>query len=228
MAGFWDSSTDHTYLTSSNKQMLETYSSQQIDQYEERGQSFDLSNIKGVAKRRIVHFAIPFLTVLTLGCGFVAIQRPVFQAGGEILLQSSGIAPDLVHPTVTELTDERFEVFKQRILDGQNLMSIMDKYDLFPRERKSMSRLELLDLMRERVGIKPLEPIRPSSPTIAFAVTFDYDVPSVALNVANVFLTQILSGDADRRATNATEATRVMEQEVKRFRDQHALVVSAD
>lgn len=207
--------------------MLDTVSSPGI-QYEDQsqGRGFDPSYFIGIAKRRIVHFAVPFLLVLAIGSAFIAIQRPLFQAAGEILLQSPGIAPELVHPTVTELTDERFEVFRQRILSGQNLMALVEKYNLFPRERESVSGLELLDLMRQRVGIKPVEPLRASSPTIAFAISFDYEVPATALNVANELLTEILSEDANRRSSSATEATRVLEEEVKRLQEQHAAVVA--
>ena len=98
------------------------------------------------------------MLVILLGFAFIAIQRPIFRAGGEILLQSPGIAPDLVHPTVTELTDERFEVFKQRIMAGDNLMAVVEKYNLFPREQSLMSGPELLDLMRERVGLQVCSP----------------------------------------------------------------------
>src|SRR5277367_3625081 len=123
--------------------MLETYSAPQPVLYEGSGKdlyegskdNIDLSYYFGIVKRRSLHFAFPFLLVVLLGFAFIAIQRPVFRAGGEILLQSPGIAPDLVHPTVTELTDERFEVFKQRIMAPDNLTAVVEKYNLFPREQ---------------------------------------------------------------------------------------------
>ena len=214
--------------------MLETYSSPQPALYEGSGQNLyegssqniDLSYYIGIVKRRSLHFAFPFLLVILLGFAFIAIQRPIFRAGGEILLQSPGIAPDLVHPTVTELTDERFEVFKQRIMAGDNLMAVVEKYNLFPREQSLMSGPELLDLMRERVGLKSVAPDRPSSPTIAFALTFDYEVPALALTVANEFLREILNEDASRRTNNATGATQVLEQEVANLQAQHDAVVA--
>ena len=72
------------------------------------------------------------------------------------LLNPQEIAPDLVHPTITEQADQRFEVFKQRIMAADNLINVANKYNLFPGQRKSMSEIQLRDLMRHSVGIKPV------------------------------------------------------------------------
>ena len=48
-----------------------------------------------------------------------------------------------------EVADARIQVIHQRIMTRDNLMEVMNKYKLFPRERTSMSGTELLlDLMR--------------------------------------------------------------------------------
>ena len=77
--------------------------------------------------------------------------------------------------------------------------------------------------MRE-LDFKSVAPDRPSSPTIAFALTFDYEVPALALTVANEFLREILDEDASRRTNNATGATQVLEREVSNLQAQHDAV----
>jgi len=211
--------------------MLQTYSSPQPVLYEERGPNFDLSYIIGILKRRILYFAIPFLLVLMLGSAIVVIQRPIYRAEGKILVESPEIPPDLVHPTITEVADERVQVIQQRIMARDNLMAVVNKYNLFPRERESMSSNELLELIRSRMEIKPVELdaqtlVRPSNPTIAFTLTFDYEVPNLAMSVANEFLTSILSEDASTRTNNAAETSNFLEREVKRLEGEHAAVIA--
>ena len=137
--------------------MLQTFTPQQAGLYEDQGQGFDLSYFIGILKRRIFYFAIPFLLVVMVGFAVVAIQRPIYRAEGKILVESPEIPPDLVHPTITEVANERVQVIQQRIMARDNLMAMVNKYDLFSRDRTWMSGTELLDLIRSRMEIKPVE-----------------------------------------------------------------------
>lgn len=93
-----------------------------------------------------------------------------------------------------------------------------------------MSGSELLDLVRSRMIIKPVEldaqSAVPGNPTIAFTLSFDYEVPNLAAAVANEFLTSILSEDADTRTNNAAETTYFLEREVKRLQGEHDAVAA--
>ena len=206
------------------------YSTQQAPLYEDFGQNFDLSYFMGILKRRLAYFVIPFLLVMMVGFGIVAIQRPIYRAEGKILVQSPEIPPDLVHPTITEVANERVQVIQQRLMARDNLMTVVNKFNLFSHEREWMSGTELLDLIRSRMAIKPVDldaqGVRPNNPTIAFTLTFDYEVPSLAARVANEFLTSILSEDASTRTNNAAETTKFLEREVKRLQGDHEAVIA--
>jgi capsular polysaccharide biosynthesis protein len=210
--------------------MAQTYSPQHSVLYEDHGQSFDLSNLVAILKRRAPYFVIPFLLIIMVGFAVVAIQRPIYRAQGKILVESPEIPPDLVHPTITEVASQRVQVIQQRIMARDNLMGVVNKYNLFPHERAWMSGTELLDLVRSRMEIKPVEldaeTAVPGNPTIAFTLSFDYETPSTAMAVANEFLTSILSEDADTRTNNAAETTQFLEQEVKRLQGEHDAVVA--
>jgi uncharacterized protein involved in exopolysaccharide biosynthesis len=210
--------------------MLQTLNPSQSVLYEENVQGFDLSYYTGILKRRILYFAIPFLLIVMLGFAVVSIQRPIYRAEGKILVQSPEIPSYLVHPTITEVANERVQVIQQRIMARDNLMAVVNKYDLFQHERDWMSGTELLDLIRSRMEIKPVDLDATTqvsgSPTIAFTLSFDYEVPAVAASVANNFLTSILTEDANTRTTNAAETTKFLEREVKRLQDEHDAVIA--
>lgn len=208
--------------------MLQSVPHHQPVLYDDHGQSFDLAYFIDLLKRRILYFAVPFMLVFTIGATIVEIQRPIYRAEGKILVESPEIPPDLVRPTVTELADARIQVIQQRIMTRDNLLGIVNKYKLFPREQAWMSGTELLDLMRNRVEIKPvaLETQRPNNPAIAFTLSFDYEVPDLARRVANDFLTAILSEDASARTSSASETTKFLEREVKRLEGEHDAIVS--
>lgn len=211
--------------------MLETYGSQQSVLYEERSQSPDfsyyLSYFIGILKRRFWYFVIPFSLIATLGYVVIKIQRPIYRAEGKILIEAPAIPPDLVRPTVSEVVDQGIAILKQRVTARDNLIAVMNKYNLFPNERKLLSATQLIDLMRARIELKPLqlELAQPNSPTIAFTLSFEYEDPNLATNVTSEFLTEILNDDASRRTSNATETTKFLESEVKRLQGEHDAIV---
>ncbi len=210
--------------------MLQTYSPAQAIPYEDHSEHFDLSFYIGVFRRRILYFAIPFLLIVMSGSAVVEIQKPIYRAEGKILVESPEIPPELVHPTITEVANERVQVIQQRIMARDNLMAVANKFNLFPREREWMSGTELLDLLRSRMEIKPVDldavNFRTSTPTIAFTLTFDYEVPNLAMRVANEFLTSVLTEDANTRTNNAAETTKFLEREVKRLQGEHEAVIA--
>ena len=137
-----------------------------------------------------------------------------------------------MRPTITEVAEQRVEVIKQRIMARDNLLAVMNKYKLFSREQASMSGTELLDLIRSRTEIVPVEPDaellrrQQAAPTIGFTLSFDYEVPDLARAVANEFLTEILSEDANTRSHSAAETTKFLEREVERLQGEHDSVVA--
>ena len=207
--------------------MLQTFSAPQSDLYEERGQGLDLGYFVGIFNKRIFHFAIPFVLVLITGLLVVAIQRPIYRAEGKILVESPQIPTDLVEPTVTAAATERIQVIQQRLMSRDSLAPIIDKFGLFSSQRQYMTDGQILDLMRERSHIALIDLntqiggnpglMQAKNSAIAFTVSFDYEKPDLATQVANQFLTAILDEDVRARTNRATETTEFLAQEVKRL-----------
>jgi uncharacterized protein involved in exopolysaccharide biosynthesis len=201
--------------------MLQSLSdSQQDPRPESPEQNVGLEHYLTIAKRRLFHFVIPFLVALLLGSLLIAVQRPIYRAEGKILVESQDIPKDLVRPTITDSADQRIQIIKQRILTRDNLLQIVRKFGLFPREQRWMSESQLLDLMKARTELKLVDlqlPIQILENTIAFTLSFDYENSGIAAQVANEFLTRILNDDVINRTNRAAETTRFMEQEAKRL-----------
>ena len=208
--------------------MLQSYSAQQPPYYEGSAQNFDIRYMLSVVRRRILYFAIPFLFFVMAGFAIVEMQRPIYRAQGEILVESPTIPADLVHPSITTFADERFEVFKQRIMARDNLLGVIEKYNLFPLERQTAAEFNVLDLMRTRVEIKPvvLDLQRNGASAVAFTVAFEYETPDLALKVVNDLVAEILTQDTSRRTNNASETTSFLEQEVNRLTSEHEAIVA--
>jgi uncharacterized protein involved in exopolysaccharide biosynthesis len=201
--------------------MLQTYNpAQQTAFVEEPGRDAGLEHYFAIAKRRVFYWLIPFILVFVLASLIVAIQRPVYQAEGKILVETQDIPSDLVKSTVTDTANQRIQVIQQRITTRDNLLEIVKKFGLFPGELQWMTASQVLDLMKERTQLKLVDlslPSQQSSLAIAFTLSFDYENPVIAARVANEFLTLILAEDARNRTNRAAETSKFLEQEVKRL-----------
>jgi uncharacterized protein involved in exopolysaccharide biosynthesis len=195
----------------------ESYRSGEPASGEGHDQSLNFSHYLDIAKRRFFYFLLPFGLISILGLYLAAIQKPNYLSEGKILVESPVIAPDPMRPVVTATTaNERIQLIQQRVMTRDNLLSIANKFGLFPQ------RSGVLELMRQSAQIKPVEidgQPRQGTPTIAFTVGFEYDNPELAMRVANEFVTSLIGEDARSRTSRATEAVKILTGETKDIED---------
>jgi uncharacterized protein involved in exopolysaccharide biosynthesis len=199
--------------------MLQRQTFQEARQDEDAGEFLSPAYLYDILKRRALYFAIPFLVVLAIG-SLVALAWPAkYVAQGKILVASQQIPSDLVRPTVATLANERMQVIEQRIMTRDNLIEIAKKYSLSTGWRERMSGTEIVDFIRNRTKIKPLELNLQNQrkDAIAFTVGFEYEQPRIAMRVANEIVTMILNEDARSRTNYAAETTRFLQADVQRI-----------
>jgi len=182
-----------------------------------------------LVKRRWLLFVIPFVPILIIGLSAAALWPATFLSQGKILVQSQQIPTELVHPTVTNAAQERIQVIEQRTMTRENLLAIVDKFQLFPEKRSLMSASQLVDAMTKSTKIEPIaQPLafrtQTLNPTIVFTVGFEYSDPQTASKVANELITRILSEDLRDRTSRATDTTQFLSREVQRLQAENAAV----
>jgi uncharacterized protein involved in exopolysaccharide biosynthesis len=200
--------------------MLQYASSSPQQAFAEPPQHGGFEHYFAIAKRRLLYLFIPFVVILVLGSLVVAIQRPLYQAAGKVLVETQDIPADLVRPTITDTANKRIQVIQQRIMTRDNLLEMVQKFGLFPSQQRWMTSSQQLDLMRERTKLKLVDlelPTQQNNLTIAFILSFDYENAEIAAQVANELLTLVLSEDARNRTNRAAETTKFLEQETKRL-----------
>src|SRR5450631_158110 len=183
-------------------------------------------------KRRAVYVVIPFVLVLSAGLALAALWPATFVSEGKILVQSQQIPTELVRATVTSAAQERIQVIEQRTMSRENLLAIIDKFQLFPDKRTLMSATDLVALMKKNTKIEPLaQPLafsqvraRSENPTIVFTVGFEYSDPQTASKVANELVTRILNEDLRDRTSRATDTTKFLSREMQRLQAENAAI----
>lgn len=213
--------------------MLQRQAFQEQPADDDDGQSLSPSYFYGILKRRAFYFFIPFLLISAIGSLITAAWPSRYLSQGTILVSSQEIPSDLVRPTVAALANDRIQIIQQRIMTRDNLLAIAKKFQLSAGLQERMSGTELVDFIRERVLIKPVEErlmagnaAGSQKNAIAFKVGFEYEKPQIAMRVANEFVTLILNEDVRSRTEFAMQTTKFLEQEVKRLEAQLGLINS--
>src|SRR3982074_332641 len=183
-------------------------------------------------KRRWAYFFIPFVIIACAGVAVALLLPATYLSEGKILVQSQQIPTELVRPTVTSAAQERIQVIEQRTMSRENLLAMIDKFQLFPEKRTLMSASQLVELMRKNAKIEPLaQPLafsqvrsRGDNPTIVFTVGFEYSDPQTASRVANELVTRILNEDLRDRTSRATDTTKFLAREVQKLQADNAAI----
>jgi succinoglycan biosynthesis transport protein ExoP len=160
------------------------------------------------------------LASLTIATAIV--WPPTYRTGATILIEQQEIPQDLVRSAISSFADQRVQVISQRVMTTQNLMSLIDRYNLYPDIRESKPREVLLQKIRSDISLKMISADvidprsgRPTQATIAFTVSYQNRSADLALKVANELTTLYLN-------ENLTSRTQMAEQTTAFFSEQAA------
>lgn len=147
-----------------------------------------------------------------------------YTSTGTILIEQQELPADLVRSTITSYADQRIQVISQRVMTTENLFKIIQKYDLYPDDRKYKTREYVLEEMKDDVGFKMisanvLDPRSgiPTKATIAFTVSYENRNPGLASKVANELVSLYLQQNIDSRKERTADATSFLSDETRRL-----------
>ena len=80
-----------------------------------------LSELRQIARRRVLYFIIPAVLVWVVGAVLAYSLPSVYQSTGVILVEAQEIPEDLVRSTVTGFAERRIQVINQRVMSSANL-----------------------------------------------------------------------------------------------------------
>lgn len=188
-----------------------------------------LGDYLSIAWRRKFYILIPSIIVLFVTIATVLVLPPVYQSTGTILIESQQIPQELIQSTVTSFADERIQVIQQRIMSSQQLLNIIEKFNLYADEMNSTARSEVLEDMRNRISIDLQSANlrnrrRGASAVISFSVSFEDRNPRAAQNVTNELVTLFLDENIKTRTARAEETSEFLKKEGERLGSQIAVM----
>jgi uncharacterized protein involved in exopolysaccharide biosynthesis len=171
-------------------------------------------------RRRTFYTAAVVSALATMA--LAALLPSTYRSTATILIEQQEIPQELVRSVITSFADQRVQVISQRVMTTQNLLSLVERYNLYPGIRRTQPREVLLDKLRSDIGMRMISADvidprsgRPTQATIAFSVSYQSRSPDLALKVANELTSLYLN-------ENLTSRTQLGQQTATFFSEESA------
>jgi uncharacterized protein involved in exopolysaccharide biosynthesis len=168
---------------------------------------------------RLTFFAVSGILV-SLTVVIAVLWPPTYRAGATILIEQQEIPQELVRSAISSFADQRVQVISQRVMTTQNLMTLIERYNLYPDIRESKPREVLLQKMRNDISLKMISADvidprsgRPTQATIAFTISYQNRSQDLTLKVANELTTLFLNENLASRTQMAEQTTAFFSEE---------------
>jgi uncharacterized protein involved in exopolysaccharide biosynthesis len=179
--------------------------------------------IKGFRRYRKAILSV-FMAALALSAGSAVFWPATYRSTATILIEQQEIPQDFVRTMISSFADQRIQVISQRVMTSQNLMRIVERYDLYPWQRRTQAREAVLDRMREDIKMRMvsanvIDPRsgHPTQATIAFTVGYDSRHPDLALKVANELTSLYLEENLALRAAASRQSASFLTSEADKL-----------
>jgi polysaccharide biosynthesis transport protein len=150
---------------------------------------------------------------------------PTYRAMATILIEQQEIPQDLVRSVITSFADQRVQIISQRVMTTQNLLSLIERYNLYQDLREKQPREVLLAKMRNDIGMHMISADvidprsgRPTQATIAFSVSYQSRSPDLALKVATELTSLYLNENLTSRTQLGQQTSTFFSEESTRQR----------
>ena len=148
---------------------------------------------------------------------------PVYRSSATILLEEPVVSNELVATTVSDSPDQQLQAINKRITSSNNLLQMIDEYDLYPASRQKDPPEKLVAKMRKDI-VFWLESVEINDPekglreaSIALNIGFQYKDPAVAQRVAERLVTLFIEAQADERVKTSRQANAFVNKESERL-----------
>jgi polysaccharide chain length determinant protein (PEP-CTERM system associated) len=116
--------------------------------------SFNILDYFEILLRRIWYIVIPFVLIL-IGAVFYAVTSPKeYRASTLILVTPQKVPETLIRPTVTSRIEDRLQSIGQEIMSRTRLEQVIAEFKLYSNEAKSLSKEEVIELMRRNIKVE--------------------------------------------------------------------------
>ncbi len=163
--------------------------------------------------RRKVFIVALLLLSLPIGLGMYLKTPKVYQATSLLSYQRQTISSGKMTRDVTARIRDIVSTITQIVTSRTNLEKLIVRLDLYSEARKNVPMEDVVDLMRQKILIKP------SSRGDIFKITFEYGSPDKVVKVTNAIAAKFIEENLKYREERATETFSYTSDELQKAKE---------
>jgi polysaccharide chain length determinant protein (PEP-CTERM system associated) len=186
-------------------------------------------DLLGALQRRLGH-VVTIIGTTVLVAYWISMALPnYYQSSATIFVEPQAINQRLVESGVASSDlGYRLSLMTAQILSRPRLSRVIDDLELYTVESKTMLREEIIDLMRSRITVLPVESVlgeahqRRDEPTLnTFMVSFTHKKPQTAADVAQRLANDFVREHIEERVGMTQKSLEFIDTELQRLRDEY-------
>lgn len=182
-----------------------------------RSGNIELSDIKRLGRRYWWLLAISTVVCGAAGVGVSILLPKRYTSETMILVKQPTVPIEVVKPIISADLTRRLASMQEQILSRKRLKPVIDKLDLYPKDRARLSDEELVAKLRASVKITPLEPMQGSDSRQlpGFYVDVEFDNPKLAQQICTEITSMFLEQNTIERQAQANQTTSFLNDQLR-------------
>jgi polysaccharide chain length determinant protein (PEP-CTERM system associated) len=184
--------------------------------------SFNIHYYIDIFLRRIWYILIPVVIVF-VGASIYALMAPkVYRATTLVLVTPQKVPEAIIKPTITSSIEDRLQSIGQEVLSRTRLEQIIAEFKLYPKEFRSLSKEEVVELMRKNIKIEVKgagEGSRASKTEGYFTISYFGEDPQVVTMVTNKLASLFIEENLKFREQQAQGTVEFVSAELKKAKE---------
>jgi polysaccharide chain length determinant protein (PEP-CTERM system associated) len=182
-----------------------------------RNGDITLSDAQRILRRFWWITALSTLVCAGVGLAAALLLPKRFTSQTIILVEQPAVPMDYVKPIITEDLNRRLASMQQQILSRTRLQPVIEKFDLYSKDRQKLSMDELVAKLRTAVKVSPMEsmPGTESRQLPGFFVDVEFGSPKLAQQICSEITSMFLEQNTREREQQAVQTTAFLSQQLE-------------
>jgi len=171
-------------------------------------------NYVAILVRRRWYLIAPLLICGLLGAVIAQVWPLLYKSQALILVEQQKVPEQYVMPNVITNLQTRLDAMTQQILSRTRLVSLIEQFNLYSRERARIPMDDVVDHMRKNIDVSLVQTAGRQGDVTGFRITYSASNPRVAQRITNELTSMFIDESMRERTQQSTDTTEFLTSEL--------------
>ena len=171
-------------------------------------------NYVAILVRRRWYLIAPLLICGLLGAVIAQVWPLLYKSQALILVEQQKVPEQYVMPNVITNLQTRLDAMTQQILSRTRLVSLIEQFNLYSRERARIPMDDVVDHMRKNIDVSLVQTAGRQGDVTGFRITYSAENPRVAQRITNELTSMFIDESMRERTQQSTDTTEFLTSEL--------------